>query len=91
MRDDPPELPLEGRHLLDLGHDEYLEVGRQVDHPAFLVLRLARVEANGPRLKVHLPERERPHLALHPPPERRARSRRPRFLPHIAVAPLLSW
>ena len=52
MRDDPPELPLERPHLLDLGRDERLEVGRQVDQPAFLVLRLARVEANGAALQV---------------------------------------
>jgi hypothetical protein len=31
MRDDPPERPLESPHLLDLGRDEQLEVGRQVD------------------------------------------------------------
>ena len=31
MRNDPPKLPLEGPHMLNLGHNEYLEVGRQVD------------------------------------------------------------
>lgn len=31
MRDDPPERPLEGPHLLDLGRDEHLEVGREID------------------------------------------------------------
>jgi hypothetical protein len=33
MRDDPPELPLEGQHLLGLGRDEHLEVGWEVHQP----------------------------------------------------------
>src|SRR5215470_15687066 len=65
--DDPPERPLQCLHTVQVGLQKRLQFRGEVDDAAFVVLRLAGVEADRSGVKVYLMPFKRQHLALHPP------------------------
>ena len=54
MRDNPLHLALDGSNPLELLTQESRELGREVDHPALIVLRGPGIQAEGARLNVEL-------------------------------------
>jgi hypothetical protein len=54
MRDNPLHLALDGSNPLELLTQESRELGREVDHPALIVLRGPWIQAEGARLNVEL-------------------------------------